>query len=71
MHHTTFQYLEPSERQKDRMQEIRNAAQTYMEAVMERVPPGDDKEHVIRLIRSSAMWANIAITRYADGTPRE
>jgi hypothetical protein len=53
------------------MQEIRDAAQTYMERVMDLVPPGDDKEHVIRLIRGSAMWANVAITRYADGTPRE
>ena len=70
MHHTTFQYLEPSDRQKGRMQEIRDAAQTYMERVMDLVPPGDDKEHVIRLIRGSAMWANVAITRYADGTPR-
>jgi len=71
MHHTTLQYLEPSERQRARMQEIRDAAQVYLEKIMDLVPPGDDKEHVIRLIRNSAMWANVGITRYADGTPRE
>jgi len=53
------------------MQEIRDAAQVYLEKIMDLVPPGDDKEHVIRLIRNSAMWANVGITRYADGTPRE
>ena len=35
------------------------------------LPVGADKDHVIRLIRDSAMWANVALTRYDDGSPRK
>ena len=35
------------------------------------LPDGPDKTFVIRNHRSNAMWANVAITRLPDGTPRE
>jgi hypothetical protein len=34
------------------------------------LPDGPDKTFVIRAHRSNAMWANVAITRLPDGTPR-
>jgi hypothetical protein len=35
------------------------------------LPDGPDKTFVIRAHRSNAMWANVAITRLPDGTPRQ
>ena len=70
MHSSTYEYLKPSDEQKSQMAEVRAAAAAYS-AVLERVlPEGPDKTFVIRNHRSNAMWANVAITRLPDGTPR-
>jgi hypothetical protein len=34
------------------------------------LPEGPDKTFVMRAHRSNTMWANVAITRLPDGTPR-
>ena len=34
------------------------------------IPEGADKTYLLRKLREVAMWANVAITREADGTPR-
>jgi hypothetical protein len=34
------------------------------------LPDGPDKAHTIRNHRTTAMWANVAVTRLPDGTPR-
>ena len=35
------------------------------------LPDGPDKTFALRNHRTTAMWANIAVTREADGSPRE
>lgn len=35
------------------------------------LPDGPDKTFIIRQHRQTAMWANVSITRQADGAPRE
>lgn len=70
LHPTTFEYLKPTEAQLDCMSIARAASKEYA-ALMDRVlPDGPDKTYLIRKIREIAMWANVAITRNADGSPR-
>jgi hypothetical protein len=47
------------------------AAFTQLAATLQAaLPDGPDKTHVLRLLRTAAMWANVAITRHPDGSPR-
>jgi hypothetical protein len=68
---TTFGYLKPTEDQLRAMQFAREAAATYADALQLYLPDGADKTYVLRKVREAAMWANVAITRNADGSPRE
>jgi hypothetical protein len=70
MHSSTFEYLKPTEHQLRQMARIREAARVYCEVLEEALPGGPDKTYIIRNHRSNAMWANVAITRLPDGTPR-
>lgn len=70
MHESTFGYLKPTEEQIDQMQAIREAAKVYADCLTENLPEGPDKTYVFRRLREVSMWANVAITRQADGTPR-
>jgi len=49
----------------------RTAAAEYAEVLDQYVPDGPDKTYLLRKLREIAMWANVAITRNADGSPRE
>lgn len=71
MNPTTFEYLKPTDAQLETMQKMRDAFAKIAREVDDTIRPGEDKDYVIRLIRSAAMWANVAITREADGTPRQ
>lgn len=71
MHESTFEYLKPTEAQIEQMAQHRQAAKVYCDALEALLPDGPDKTYVIRAHRSNAMWANTAITRLPDGTPRE
>jgi hypothetical protein len=71
LHPETFNYLKPSERQLFQMQELRDAWPKFADLIQRALPDGPDKTYVIRLIRTAAMWANVAITREQDGSPRE
>jgi hypothetical protein len=71
MHASTYEYLKPTEAQIESMSRVRAAAKAYNEVLDEELPDGPDKTFVIRNHRSNAMWANVAITRLPDGTPRE
>ena len=71
MHSSTYEYLKPTDEQLAAMAKIREAAKVYGEALEAALPDGPDKTFVIRGHRSNAMWANVAITRLPDGTPRE
>jgi hypothetical protein len=71
MHHSTFEYLKPSDEQLEVMRVLRFATKVYSEALENFLPAGPDKTYALRKLREIAMWANVAITREADGTPRD
>jgi hypothetical protein len=71
MHKSTFQYLKPTDDQLSIMDMVRSDFAAFSDMLDHLLPEGADKDHVIRLIRDAAMWANVAITREADGSPRE
>lgn len=66
----TFDYLKPTKEQIEIMSAAREASKVYMQALDQCLPEGPDKTYVMRCLRTTAMWANIAITRHADATPR-
>lgn len=70
MHASTYEYLKPTDDQMEGMAMLRKAAKAYGEALETLLPEGPDKTYVTRAHRSNAMWANVAITRLPDGTPR-
>lgn len=70
LHSSTFQYLEPTNEQVNAMAFLRAAAAEYAEVIDMRVPDGADKTWMLRQLRTIAMWANVAVTREANGTPR-
>ena len=70
MHPSTYEYLKPTEAQIEAMSQVRAAARAYSEVLESMLPEGPDKTFAIRNHRSNAMWANVAITRLPDGTPR-
>ena len=70
MHASTFEYLKPTYEQVERMARVRAAAKAFNDVLEAELPDGPDKTFTIRGHRSNAMWANIAITRQPDGTPR-
>ena len=70
MHSSTYEYLKPTDDQIETMAKIRSAAKAYGDALQALLPEGPDKTFVIRAHRSNAMWANVAIIRLPDGTPR-
>lgn len=71
MHSSTYEYLKPTDDQVEAMAKVRSAAKAYGDALEAILPDGPDKTFVIRAHRSNAMWANVAITRQPDGTPRQ
>lgn len=71
MHPSTYEYLKPTDDQVQRMSRVRAAAKVFNDVLEAELPEGPDKTFTIRGHRSNAMWANIAITRLPDGTPRE
>lgn len=70
MHASTYEYLKPSDAQVEAMAQVRAAAKAYSDVLERMLPDGPDKTFVIRAHRSNAMWANVAITRLPDGSPR-
>jgi hypothetical protein len=66
----SFEYLRPTERQQDMMNELRDGAAQYAKLIDIGVPDGPDKTFILRSLRSVAMWVNVAITRNDDGSPR-
>ncbi len=70
MHSTTFEYLQPTQAQIQQMARVRVAAKAFNDVLEAELPDGPDKTYTMRGHRSNAMWANVAITRLPDGTPR-
>jgi hypothetical protein len=71
LHHSTFQYLKPTEAQFKLMDRLRTSSAIYASLLDVELPEGPDKTYILRSLRSIAMWVNVAITRQADGTPRD
>ena len=71
LHPTAFEYLSPSNNQKDEMAIVRSAAAGYAKVLEQVLPDGPDKTYILRKLREVAMWANVAITRQSDGSPRD
>lgn len=70
MDKTTFKYLKPTDSQMAAMELVRSAAADYEANLTDNIPDGPDKTYLLRKLREVAMWANIAITRNPDGSPR-
>lgn len=70
IHESTFEFVQPSEDQKEKMNTVRAAANAYAQVLNDEIPEGPDKTYLLRTLRTVAMWANVAITRQPDGTPR-
>jgi hypothetical protein len=70
LHPSTFEYLKPTDKQLHDMGRMRQAAANYARLLEEVLPNGPDKTFILRAHRANAMWANVSITRDADGAPR-
>lgn len=70
MHESTFEYLKPTDGQVETMAKVRGDAATFAKTLQALLPDGPDKTYALRKFREVAMWANIAITRQPDGSPR-
>lgn len=66
-----YDYLKPTDAQAARMERVRQAAAEFGAVLVAELPEGPDKTFAIRNHRTTAMWANVAITRHADGSPRK
>jgi hypothetical protein len=70
LHASTFEYLKPSDEQMERMALVRAKFAEFAAVLNYHIPEGPDKTYLLRQLRDCAMWANIAITRNPDGSPR-
>lgn len=70
LHPNTFYNVTPTAIQSATMFDLREATRDYADFVSANLPDGADKTYILRRIRETAMWINVAVTREADGTPR-
>lgn len=70
LHHTTFEYLKPTDDQVLTMNTARGLSAAYARSLDALLPEGPDKTYIMRKVREVAMWANLALMRNADGSPR-
>lgn len=71
LHSSTFDYLKPRDGQLDVMQAVREETKKYAAFLDQALDEGPDKTYLLRKLREVNMWAMIALTRHANGTPRE
>jgi hypothetical protein len=70
LHPSTFDYLKPTDEQMNTMGAVREAFSVFTKTIGPLLPDGPDKTYLLRQLRECGMWANIAITRNPDGSPR-
>jgi hypothetical protein len=68
---STFEYMKPTDTQLHQMATMRQAFRDCAASVDLLVPDGPDKTYLVRKLRECAMWANVALTRQPDGSPRQ
>lgn len=71
MHGSTFEYLKPTDQQLETMTMAREVCANCAIELQIILPEGPDKTYLLRKLREVAMWANVSITREADGSPRK
>ena len=71
LHSSTFDHLTPTDMQLKLMADVREHFAEFAKFLSLALPEGPDKTSVLRQLRDCAMWSNVAITRTADGSPRE
>ncbi len=70
LHKSTFEYLKPTDDQIVTMNTARSAVANCAAELEACIPDGADKTYLLRKLREVGMWANVAITRNADGSPQ-
>jgi len=70
LHASTFEYLKPTDKQMETMAAVREQFAEFADKLDLAIDDGPDKTYLMRQLRDCAMWANIAITRNPDGSPR-
>ena len=70
IHESTFEYLKPTDSQLAAMARVRTEAAIFADLLQTVLPDGPDKTYTLRKLREVAMWANVALTRHPDGSPR-
>lgn len=70
LHPSTFDYLKPTDGQVEVMNALRTISAEYAQKIDQALDDGPDKTYILRRIRETAMWINVALTRNADGSPR-
>ncbi len=71
LHESAFKYLKPTDDQLKQMEVVRCEFCAFACKLEALLPDGADKTYILRKVREIGMWANVSITRRADGTPRE
>lgn len=70
MHPSTFDDVQPSQAQINRMSTVRDRFTNFAKELELLLPEGPDKTYLMRKLREIGMWANVTITRLPDGSPR-
>jgi hypothetical protein len=70
LHPSTFEYLKPTDAQAEAMAKARVSFARCAGELEALLPEGPDKTYLLRKLRECAIWANVAITRHPDGSPR-
>jgi hypothetical protein len=71
LHSSTFNYYSPTAEQLEHMKLARGGFARLADMLDDLLPEGPDKTYIMRSLRTVAMWANVTITRQADGSPRD
>lgn len=69
MHDSTFEYLLPTDDQKETMRVVRINFKSLCDVITKMVPDGRYKALTITALEEAAMWANKGITRDSTGAP--
>jgi len=70
IHPSTFEYLKPSDAQIEVMNHLRKVTADYAAQLDQALDSGPDKTYILRRVRETAFWINVALTRNSDGSPR-
>lgn len=70
LHPSTFEYLKPTTGQLEIMDELHRATVHYASLLDSALDNGPDKTYILRRVRETAFWINVALTRNSDGSPK-